>query len=128
MRDVVRIGAGSAFAVDTGLAVPQMLRSNPPDYLVFEHLAEGGLTLLFQAAQQNPDAGYSRHFIDVHVGPYLAQLVAAKVKIITNAGALNPRAAARALHKIAAEQGVSVKIAVVEGDNLYTRIDEFEAK
>ena len=49
MKDVVRIGAGSAFSNDSALTAPQMLAADPPDYLVFEHLSEGLMSGLADA-------------------------------------------------------------------------------
>lgn len=118
MRDLIRIGAGSGFALDSAISVSQMLKSNPPHYLVFEQLAEQVMINFLQELQRSPDLGYSTAFVDVHVGPYLAAILGAGVKIITNGGALKPHAAANALRRRAAELGISPKIAVVEGDSL----------
>jgi hypothetical protein len=127
VKEVVRIGAGSAFANDSALAVMQMLAGDPPDYLVFEHLAEGLMSPLAEAMQRSPDLGYSTNILDVHLGPHLAAIKAAGVKIVTNAGGLNPAGLARALQRLAAQQGLSFRIGVVEGDDLRGREAEFAA-
>lgn len=122
---VVRIGAGAAFANDSALAVPQLLRDNPPDYIVLEHLAEGLMSPLAEAMARDPALGYSTNVVDIHIGPNLSRLMQYGVKVVTNAGGLNPAGAAAALAKVAAEQGLAPRIAVVEGDDLRPRIGEF---
>ena len=125
MQKVVRIGSGSGMLFDSTLGLQQMLRSStPPHYVIFDHLAEATMSPFLQMMQQSPDLGYSTNIVDLHVGPYLAELKAAGVKVVTNAGGLNPRAAAKALQKRADELGVTLKIGVVEGDNLHGRFDE----
>ena len=124
MKEVVRIGAGSAFANDSALAVTQMLEGDTPDYLVFEHLAEGLMSPLAEAMQRSPELGYSTNLVEVHLGPNLAAIKAAGVRIVTNGGGLNPAGAAAALRRLADERGLSFKIAVVEGDDLRARAGE----
>jgi hypothetical protein len=128
MKDIVRIGAGSAFSNDSALTAPQMLAADPPDYLVFEHLSEGLMSPLAEAMARSPELGYSTNLIDFHLGPNLKALKAAGVKVVTNGGGINPAAAARALERIAREAGVSLKIAYVEGDDLRDRTEEFAAR
>jgi hypothetical protein len=128
MKDLVRIGAGSAFANDSALTVPQMLAKDPPDYLVFEHLAEGLMSPLAEAMARSPELGYSPNLIDVHLGPNLAAIKAAGVRVVTNGGGLNPAGAARALQKLAEAEGLELRIAVVEGDDLRGRADALAAR
>ncbi|MDD3799617.1 MAG: DUF1446 domain-containing protein [Novosphingobium sp.] len=124
---VVRIGAGAAFANDSALAVPQLLESDPPDYIVLEHLAEGLMSPLAEAMARDPALGFSTNVLDIHIGPNLARIVQSGVKVITNAGGLNPAGAAAALERLAAEQGLALRIAHVEGDDLRGRVEEFAA-
>ena len=128
MKDMVRIGAGSAFANDSALTTPQMLARDPPDYIVYEHLAEGLMSPLAEAMARSPELGYSVNLVDVHLGPNLRALKQAGVRIVTNGGGLNPAGAARALARLAEEAGVSLRIAVIEGDDLRDRPDEFAAR
>src|SRR5579862_377793 len=111
MQKVVRIGSGSGMLFDSTLGLHQMLRSDtPPDYVIFDHLAEATMSPFLQVMEQSPELGYSTNIIDLHVGPYLAELKAAGVKVVTNAGGLNPHAAARALKKRANEIGVTLTV------------------
>ena len=125
---MVRIGAGSAFANDSALTTPQMLAGNPPDYIVYEHLAEGLMSPLADAMARSPELGYSVNLVEVHLGPNLRALKEAGVRVVTNGGGLNPAGAARALARLAEEAGVSLRIAVVEGDDLRARSEEFAAR
>jgi len=125
VRDLVRIGAGSGFARDSAVGVSQMLAHDPPDYLIFEQLAEQVMVNFLQEWQRSPDLGYSSALVDVNLGPYLGAISAAGVKVITNGGGLRPHAAAAALQRLADQLGLRLKIAVVEGDNLNDRLGEF---
>ena len=125
MKDVVRIGSGTGFFLDSALSMVQLLKDNPPDYIMFDHMAEGMMSHCLMQIQQAPEMGYSTAFIDVHVGPYLKQIMDAGVKIISNAGGLNPHGAAKALQERGQELGLSPKIVVVTGDDLRDRLKDF---
>jgi hypothetical protein len=125
---VVRIGGASGAFVDSAIAVPQLLTVPGLDYLIFDYLAEGSMAIFGKMQAANPASGFIPDFIDVHVGPYLREIKAKGVKIVANAGGLNPRGLAAALKQRADDQGVSLIIAVVEGDDLRPRIDEFAAR
>jgi hypothetical protein len=116
---VVRIGGASGFAFDTGTAIPQMLE-NPPHYIVLEHMAEGSMSHFALMKERAPETGFSNTVLDIHLGQYLPDLLKAGVKVITNAGGINPHAAARYLQQRAAELSLNPKIAVVEGDDIRT--------
>ena len=125
MNKVVRIGAGSGFAFDSATSVLQMLRTKPrPDYLIFEHMAEGSLSMYQRMREQFPGTGYSTALLDIHIGLHLDKILKAGIKIITNGGGMNPKGAAEAVRKRAEELGVSVKIAVVEGDDVREIVQE----
>jgi hypothetical protein len=128
MKQVVRIGAGSAFANDSALTTPQMLAKDPPEYLVYEHLAEGLMSPLADAQARSPELGYSLNLLEFHLGPNLKAIKDAGVRVVTNGGGINPAGAARALERLAREAGVSLRIAVVEGDDLRARSDAFAAR
>lgn len=125
---IVRIGAGTAFVNDSIIGMQQMLACGDLDYIVLEYLAEGVMAWLAADEAVRPGSGYSPYLVDVHVGPNLATIMAQGVKIVTNAGGLNPHGSAEALRKCAAALGLSPRIAVVEGDDLRKLVPEFQGQ
>jgi hypothetical protein len=123
---IVRIGGATAFRADSAMAVPQLLQAGV-DYLVFDNLAEGSIGAFGQMAARDPSGGYASEFADIYVLPWLGEMLAKGVKVITNAGALNPRSCADAMEQAAATLGLKPRIAFVEGDDLRSRAEEFRA-
>lgn len=124
-RLVVLGGAAGAWG-DTSFAAPQLLDSGRCDYILFEGLAEITMGILTRARQKNPDLGYATDVIEM-IGRDLARFVEQGVRVVTNAGGVNPVAAAAVLRMMAEDAGVSIRIATVEGDNLIDRMDELGA-
>jgi hypothetical protein len=123
---VVKIGGGSAFFGDSSMATPQLLAAGV-DYLVYDNLSESVTGTLARQMRADPEAGWVTRFIDVLIGPHLAEIQNAGVKVISNAGGVNPAAAARAIRKRIADLGLNLKVAAVEGDSLSPRLAEFAA-
>lgn len=86
--------------------------------LVFDYLAETTMAILAAAQRKNPEAGFATDFVDPVMRQVLPEVVKRGIKVVTNAGGIHPQACARALAKVADELGLSVKIAVVEGDDV----------
>lgn len=126
-RKVVRIGGASGFWGDSSLGAPQLLRRSKVDYLVFDYLAELTMSVLASARLKDPRAGYSTDFATVTMREVLRDLKKQNVRVVTNAGGMNPRACADAVAEIAAEQGVDVRIAIVEGDDVMPLIPQLRA-
>ncbi len=124
MAKVVRIGGAGGFLGDSSVAAPQLLRGGELDYMILDYLAEATMSSLGQLRAARPDQGYARDFTDWVWKDNLRELKAQGVKIVTNAGGLNPRACRERMEKLAAEAGLSFRIAVVEGDDLAPRLDE----
>ncbi|MGD9945915.1 MAG: acyclic terpene utilization AtuA family protein, partial [Burkholderiaceae bacterium] len=114
----VRIGGASGFWGDSSVGAPQLVASGGIDYLVFDYLAELTMSILASARLKNPELGYATDFVAVAMKSVLRDAMAAGIRIVSNAGGVNPQACARALAALAAEQGVEVRIAVVEGDDV----------
>ena len=117
-RQMVAIGGASGFWGDSVLGARQLVASGQIDYLVFDYLAELTMSLLANAQQKNPDAGYATDFVALAMRAVLKDALKQGIRIVSNAGGVNPRACAAALKALATELGVEVRVALVEGDNV----------
>ncbi|MES2497996.1 MAG: acyclic terpene utilization AtuA family protein [Pseudomonadota bacterium] len=125
---VVRIGGGSAYFADSALGVPQLLAAGNLDYLIFDYLAEASMGLFGRSRQATPPVMFPPDFLTVHIGPHLHAIASQKIRVIANAGALDPIGLARALEERIAAEGLSLKVAAVSGDELIDRADAFRAE
>lgn len=113
---VVRIGGASGSWGDSPMAIPQLL-SAEIDYLVSDYLAEVTMSLLARARLKDPQAGFPPDFVR-DLADNLEAIAARGIRVVTNAGGVNPRGCAEALAKAAIEKGVTLRLAVVEGDDV----------
>lgn len=118
----VRIGGASGFWGDSSVGAPQLVAAGV-DYLVFDYLAELTMSILAAARGKNPELGYATDFVTVTMKAILKDVVANNIRVISNAGGVNPQACAQAIRALAAEQGVAVKVAVVLGDDVMPLVD-----
>jgi hypothetical protein len=113
----MRLGGGSAFFIDSALAVPQLLGAGV-DYIILDYLAEGAMGLFGRMRVADPECGYPSDFLDVHVGPFLPQLAVKKIKVVANAGGVNPAGLAKMLRSKIAALGLELKVVCIAGDDL----------
>jgi Acyclic terpene utilisation family protein AtuA len=123
-RTVVRIGGASGFWGDSMVGAPQLVRSGHIDYLVFDYLAETTMAILATARAKKAELGYATDFVDIAMRSVLPEIAAQHIKVVSNAGGINPHGCAQALGKLVATAGLSLKIAVVEGDDVSGQLSE----
>lgn len=121
---VVRIGGASGFWGDSSVGAPQLVRHGDVQYVVFDYLAELTMSILASARMKNPGAGYATDFVTITMRRLLREVREKSIRVVSNAGGVNPQACATAVAAIAAEQGVTVRIAVVDGDDVMPLIPE----
>jgi hypothetical protein len=123
----VRIGGASGFWGDSSVGAPQLVTHGQIDYLVFDYLAELTMAILAGARLKKPEAGWATDFVTVAMRAVLRDVVARGIRVVSNAGGVHPQACAAALAALAAEQGVTVKIAVVSGDDVLPLLPRLQA-
>lgn len=121
--DAVRIGNCSGFYGDRFAAMREMLTGGELDYLTGDYLAELTMLILARDRAKNPALGYAKTFLR-QLEECLGIALDRGVKIVANAGGLNPAALAGAVRELADRLGLTVNVAHVEGDDLVARADE----
>ncbi len=123
----IRIANGQGFWGDNVDAPLDLLRGGPIDYLGMDYLAEVTLSIMMRQKLKNPEAGYATDFIDF-ARRALPELHAKGVRVITNAGGLNPSACREKIFEVARGLGIQgLRIGVVEGDDVLPRLAELIA-
>ncbi|MFC8454035.1 acyclic terpene utilization AtuA family protein [Kitasatospora sp. NPDC057223] len=120
---MLRIGNASGFYGDRFTAVRDMLTDGPLDVLTGDYLAELTMLILARDRQKDPGLGYAKTFLR-QMEDCLALALDRRVRIVVNAGGLSPARLAAALRELAADQGLTVRVGHVEGDDLLPRAAE----
>ncbi|CAH1777202.1 unnamed protein product [Owenia fusiformis] len=120
----VRIGCASGFWGDTAVAAPQLIYGGNVDFLVFDYLSEITMSLLTAAKTKVPELGFAPDFVQVAIAPFIKDIKSKGIRVISNAGGVNPLSCAAALKKVAHANDIQLKIAVVTGDELMPKKEE----
>lgn len=127
MTKTIRIGCASGFWGDSFTSAPQLVRQGNIDYLVFDYLAEITMSILARQREKDPNAGYAHDFVTVTMAGLAREIAEKKIKVVANAGGVNPKACAAALEAVLAKQGVTLKVAHVEGDDILPQLAKWKA-
>ncbi|MDX2030697.1 MAG: acyclic terpene utilization AtuA family protein [Blastocatellia bacterium] len=124
----IRIANGQGFWGDWLEAPIQLVERGPIDYLTLDYLAEITMSIMQKQKARDPNAGYARDFLYV-VGRVLKRCLDNNIRIVANAGGVNPQACVAALGEVVKKQGLAgqVRVGVVAGDDIKDRLDEFIA-
>lgn len=128
LNKVVRIGGASGFWGDSCEGALQLVRRGKIDYLAFDYLAELTMSILASARTKKPELGYATDFITGVMKELLAEIVARNIRVVSNAGGVNPRGCAAALAGLATELGIPLRIAVVEGDDVMPEVEAIRSR
>lgn len=126
---VIRIGCGQGFWGDWPEAPVRLVKGGPLNYLVMDYLAELTMSIMQKQKSRDPRLGYATDFIPL-MERILKPCVKRGVRVIANAGGVNPRACADAVRSMAEKLGIAsqVKVGIVAGDDISTRLDELFAR
>ncbi len=126
MSAPLRVANCSGFYGDRLSAAREMVCGGPIDFLTGDYLAELTMLILWKSRQKDPAAGYAVTFLK-QMEDVLGEALSRGVKIVTNAGGLNPAGLALALRALSERLGLNARILHIEGDDLLPRLDELQA-
>ena len=126
MRRTIRIGNAGGYWGDDPGALKRQIEGGPLDYVTIDYLAEITMSILQAQRAKRPELGYAVDFLD-QMRECLPLMVERGVKVITNAGGINPLGLGRKIRELAAELGLEVTVGVVDGDDIVDRLDELRA-
>jgi hypothetical protein len=125
-REPVVVASFSGYFGDRASALDEAMAGDPVHVLIGDYLAEITLAGISARFRKDPTQGYAEYFVK-QVQPHLPAIAARGIRLITNAGGLNPRGLAQVLRELIAQAGLSLKVACVEGDNVLDRLELLQA-
>jgi hypothetical protein len=121
---ILRIANGQGFWGDSIDAPVRLIEEGPLDYLTLDYLAEVTMSIMQKLKRRDPTQGYATDFVEL-VRRILPAVRERGIRVIANAGGVNPQACRAALLEVAREQGaVGLRIGTVQGDDILDRLDE----
>jgi len=126
-KEKVIIANCSGFFGDRFSAAREMVQGGPIDFLTGDYLAELTMAILLRKQFKDPNAGYASTFLK-QMEEIMGECLEKGIRVVTNAGGLNPRGLAQKLNELAVELGLKPKIAFIEGDNLMARLGGLQSQ
>jgi len=123
----LRIGCGTGFWGDTPGGAAQLVRRGHIDVLVLDYLSEITMSILARARQKKPELGYAPDFVSAVMAPLAKDIAAQRIKVVTNAGGINPESCGAALRRLFEKEGVPLQVAVVAGDDIAADLPALKA-
>jgi Acyclic terpene utilisation family protein AtuA len=125
----IRIANGQGFWGDWLEAPVQLVERGPIDYLTLDYLAEITMSIMQKQKSRDPNAGYARDFLYV-IGRILPKCLEKKIKVVANAGGVNPGGCVAGLAEVVKKLGLAgkVRVGVVAGDDIMDRLDDMIAR
>ena len=125
----ISIGGACGYWGESAMATPQLLaaakqENRPLDYLVYDYLAEVSMSIMARARAKDANAGYAADFVAVVLKKNLKQIAEQGVKVISNAGGVNPQACGAAIRALVSDLGLNLKVAVITGDDLIDKPED----
>jgi hypothetical protein len=126
-QNTVRIGCGCGFWGDSAAGPAQLVRSGGIDFLVLDYLSEITMSLLARVRQKRPELGYTTDFVTAVMTPLAREIAERGIKVVANAGGVNPRGCLQALRAALDRLNVKLSVAIVTGDDVMSEIPRLRA-
>ena len=126
MSKAIRVSNGQGFWGDSVDAPYNLVKYGKIDYLTLDYLAEVTLSIMQRQKIKNQDKGYATDFIDL-MERIMLDIVDKKIKVVTNAGGVNPEVCKSKLIDISKKLNVDIKIAIIKGDDILSDVDSLLA-
>lgn len=129
MKDTIRIASGQGFWGDQLDAPRQQVEGGPIDYLMLDYLAEVTMSIMQKQRSRNPQAGYARDFVPL-MGEIFPAVVDRGIRVVANAGGVNPAGCAAAVLDEARRVGLAgrARVATITGDDILERLPDLLAR
>ena len=127
MNKTIKIANGQGFWGDSIDAPYNLIKYADIDYLTLDYLAEVTLSIMQRQKLKNPKKGYATDFVDL-IKRVISDVLEKDIKIVTNAGGVNPEVCRDELLNLSSELGLDLKIAIIKGDDILNDIDFLQSK
>ncbi|MBI4562080.1 MAG: acyclic terpene utilization AtuA family protein [Candidatus Rokubacteria bacterium] len=124
-NEILRIGNSSGFYGDRLSAPREMVEGGPIDVLTGDYLAELTMAILYRSRVKRPETGYATTFL-TQMEQVLGSCLEKRIRVVSNAGGLNPAGLAEALHGLADRLGLKPRIAYITGDDVLGRLESWQ--